>query len=95
MSVFYIIPVSTEIDPADVCHGAVPEQPRNLRGESVSATSIRLTWTAPHTVGSDPVTSYKLYYNDSTCRNNVHLTISPPVSSYLLEHLSPKHSAVS
>jgi len=67
----------------------VPEQPRNLRGEAVSSTSIQLEWSAPHTVGSDPVTSYELYYNDSTRRQNVHLTISPPVNSYLLEDLSP------
>lgn len=72
-----------------VCHAAVPEQPRNLRGEAVSATSILLSWTAPHTVGSDPVTSYELYYNDSTRRQNVHLTISPPVNTYLIEDLSP------
>jgi len=67
----------------------VPEQPRNLRGEAVSATAIQLEWSAPHTVASDPVTSYELYYNDSTRRQNVHLTISPPVDSYLLEDLSP------
>jgi len=67
----------------------VPEQPRDLRGEAVSATAIQLEWSAPHTVGSDPVTSYELYYNDSTRRQNVHLTISPPVNSYLLEDLSP------
>ena len=66
----------------------VPEQPRDLRGEAVSATAIQLEWTAPHTVGSDPVTSYELYYNDSTRRQNVHLTISAPVDSYLLEDLS-------
>ena len=67
----------------------MPEQPRNLRGEAVSSTAIRLEWTAPHTVGSNPVTSYELYYNDSTRRQHVHLTISPPVNSYLLEDLSP------
>jgi len=55
----------------------------------VSATAIQLDWSAPHTVGSDPVTSYELYYNDSTRRQNVHLTIDPPVESYLLEDLSP------
>jgi len=68
---------------------SVPEQPRNLRGEAVSATAIQLEWTAPHTVPSNPVTSYELYYNDSSRRQNVHLTISPPVNSYLLEDLSP------
>lgn len=67
----------------------VPEQPRNLHGEAVSATAIQLEWTAPHTVNSNPVTSYELYYNDSTRRQNVHLTISPPVLSYMLEDLSP------
>jgi len=67
----------------------VPEQPRDLRGEAMSSTTIQLEWTAPHTVGSDPVTSYELYYNDSTRRQNVHLTISAPVNSYLLEDLSP------
>jgi len=67
----------------------VPEQPRDLRGEAVSSTAIQLQWSAPHTIGSDPVTSYELYYNDSTRRQNVHLTISPPVDSHLLEDLSP------
>jgi len=67
----------------------VPEQPRNLRGEVVSSTSIQLSWSAPDTVGSEPVTSYELYYNDSLRRQNVHVTISPPVESYLLEDLSP------
>ena len=55
----------------------------------MSATAIQLSWTAPHTVGSDPVTSYELFYNDSTRRQNVHVTISPPVDSFLLEDLSP------
>jgi len=68
---------------------AVPEQPRDLRGEAVSSTSIRVVWSAPHTVGSDPVTSYKLYYNDSTRRQNVQLTILARVNSYLIEDLSP------
>lgn len=67
----------------------MPEQPRNLRGEVVSSTSIQLSWSAPDTVGSEPVTSYELYYNDSLRRQNVHVTISPPVESYLLEDLSP------
>jgi len=67
----------------------VPEQPRDLRGEAVSPTAIQLEWSAPQTVGSDPVISYELYYNDSTRRQNVHLSISPPVDSHLLEDLSP------
>lgn len=67
----------------------VPEQPRNLRGEAMSPSSIQLHWSAPHTLGLDPITSYELYYNDSTRRQNVHLTISPPVETYLLEDLSP------
>jgi len=72
-----------------VCCAVVPEQPRDLRGEAMSSTAIRLEWIATQTVGSDPVTSYELYYNDSTRRQNVHLTISAPVDSYLLEDLSP------
>jgi len=38
---------------------------------------------------ADNIISYELYYNDSVQRRGVHVTISPPVDTHLLEDLSP------
>jgi len=81
----------------------VPEQPTNLQGEAVSPNSIQLSWDAPqerntawsgtgsqHGVGTPLVIDgYELYYNDSHFRQNVRVTISPPVNSYRLDDLTP------
>jgi len=70
----------------------VPEQPTNLQGESTSPTSIQLTWDEPRERdGGAGVTvdSYELYYNDSHLRQNVRVTIAPPVNSYRLDDLTP------
>ena len=71
---------------------SVPEQPRKLRGEPVSSTSIRLMWDPPENVGgggSDSIDRYELYYNDTVGGRSFHVTVSPPVNTYLLEDLSP------
>lgn len=70
----------------------VPEQPTNLQGEAVSPTSIQLTWDEPRErngAADIEVDSYELYYNDSHLRQNVRVTISPPVNSYRLDDLTP------
>ena len=67
---------------------AVPGQPSNLQGVPVSASEIRLSWD--HPAGpSDSIVSYELYYNESLQRRNVHVTVSPPVNTYLMADLSP------
>lgn len=66
----------------------MPGQPTNLQGVSVSASAIQLTWDAPEDAG-DNIQSYELYYNDSYSRRSIHVTISPPVNSYLLTDLTP------
>ena len=66
----------------------MPEQPTNLQGEPVSPNSIQLTWDAPDDSG-ESIQSYELYYNDSFYRENVHITVSPPRTTYLLEDLTP------
>ena len=75
-----------------VCVGcvtfAVPGQPSNLQGVPMSARDIQLSWDHPVGAG-DSIISYELYYNDSLQRRGVHVTISPPVSTYLLTDLSP------
>lgn len=71
----------------DICF-AVPGQPSNLHGVPASSNSIRLRWDQPADVG-DSIVSYELYYNDSLQRRGVHVTISPPLNSYLLTDLSP------
>ena len=65
----------------------VPGQPSNLQGVPVSANGIQLSWDHP-VGGGDSIISYELYYNDSVQRRGVHVTISPPVNTYLLEDLS-------
>jgi len=54
----------------------------------VSASDIQLSWDHPPG-GGDNIISYELYYNDSVQRRGVHVTVSPPVGTYLLEDLSP------
>ena len=54
----------------------------------MSASDIQLSWDHPPG-GGDNIISYELYYNDSVQRRGVHVTVSPPVSTYLLEDLSP------
>jgi len=74
-----------------VC-AVVPEQPTNLQGESISPTSIQLTWDEPRERDGGAgvaVDSYELYYNDSHLRQNVRVTIAPPVVSYRLDDLTP------
>jgi len=70
----------------------VPEQPTNLQGEAISPTSIQLTWDEPRERDGRAgltVDSYELYYNDSHMRQNVRVTITPPVNSYRLDDLTP------
>jgi len=66
----------------------VPGQPSNLQGVPVSANAIRLSWDHPAGTG-DNIISYELYFNDSVQRRGVHVTISPPANTYLLDDLSP------
>jgi len=54
----------------------------------MSASAIQLSWDHPPGAG-DNIISYELYYNDSLQRRGVHVTISPPVDTYLLADLSP------
>jgi len=70
------------------CFASVPEQPSNVRGETVSSSVIRLTWDLPYTPG-EGLDSYELYYNDSSFKQNVHVTISPPKNTYLMQDLTP------
>lgn len=70
----------------------VPEQPRNLRGKAVSPSSVQLTWDSPETLtgtAGDEIDRYELYYNDTVGGRNVHVTIDPPVTSYLIDDLAP------
>jgi len=67
----------------------VPEQPTNLQGEARSPNSIQLTWDAPEMSPDELIESYELYYNDSHFRQNVHVTISPPLNAHLLTDLTP------
>ena len=70
----------------------VPDAPTNLQGEATSPNSIRLTWDIPETTvqSADAVVeSYELYYNDSHQRQNVHVTVTPARTTYLLEDLTP------
>ena len=69
-------------------YSTVPEQPSKLKGEVLSASSVRLTWDSPETTGEN-IESFELYYNDSDFRQNVHITVVPPVNSYTLEDLTP------
>ena len=70
----------------------VPEQPRKLRGDAPSSTSIRLMWDPPETVGgtaTESIDRYELYYNDTAGDRSFKLTISPPINNILVEDLVP------
>ena len=63
--------------------------PRNFEGQVRSANSIQLTWNEPLSEsGGDSIESYELYYNDTHFRQNVHVTISPTYTTYLLSDLT-------
>ncbi|XP_064626984.1 tyrosine-protein phosphatase Lar-like isoform X3 [Lineus longissimus] len=68
--------------------GGVPTQSKNLQGVAISPNSIQLSWERPEDSG-ESIISYELYYNDSHFRQNVRITITPPVENFLLEDLTP------
>ncbi|XP_076439826.1 receptor-type tyrosine-protein phosphatase delta-like isoform X2 [Babylonia areolata] len=65
----------------------VPYQPLNLHAEPISPNEILVKWDEPQE--ADTITSYELYYNDSHTRQNVRVSIHPPVNNYRLEDLTP------
>ncbi|XP_076462562.1 LOW QUALITY PROTEIN: tyrosine-protein phosphatase Lar-like [Babylonia areolata] len=65
----------------------VPFQPLSLRADPATPNELRVSWLAPHQ--ADSLSSYELYYNDSHTRQNVRLSIQPPVNSYRLQDLTP------
>ncbi|KAL8616015.1 hypothetical protein ACOMHN_014977 [Nucella lapillus] len=65
----------------------VPFQPLSLRADPMSPNELKVSWAAPHQ--AETITSYELYYNDSHSRQNVRLSIQPPVNTYRLEDLTP------
>ncbi|XP_041360358.1 tyrosine-protein phosphatase Lar-like isoform X2 [Gigantopelta aegis] len=65
----------------------VPFQPINLHADPISPNDIEVFWDAPQEV--DSITSYELYYNDSHFRQNVRISINPPVEKYKLTDLTP------
>lgn len=66
----------------------MPGQPINVRGEALSSRVINVTWEAPENPG-DMIESYEVYYNDSQFKQNVHVTIAPPRTSFRMSDLSP------
>lgn len=66
---------------------SVPYQPLNLHAEAMSPNEIIVKWDAPQE--ADSILSYELYYNDSYSRQNIRISIQPPVSNYRLEDLIP------
>eukprot|EP00106_Octopus_bimaculoides_P006172 XP_014773614.1 PREDICTED: receptor-type tyrosine-protein phosphatase F-like isoform X10 [Octopus bimaculoides] len=66
---------------------SVPQQPKNLQALAESANTVHVTWDRPDAM--DNIESYELYYNDSHYRQNVHISIKPPVVSYRLVDLTP------
>ena len=66
----------------------MPLQPKNLQAAEVTANTITLIWDRPDESG-DSIESYELYYNDSHFRQNVRISIKPPVETYVLENLTP------
>ena len=69
------------------CGISVPYQPLNLHAESISPNEILVKWDAPQE--ADSIISYELYYNDSHTRQNVRVSIHPPVNNYRLDDLTP------
>ncbi|XP_052827297.1 receptor-type tyrosine-protein phosphatase S isoform X7 [Octopus bimaculoides] len=65
----------------------LPQQPKNLQALAESANTVHVTWDRPDAM--DNIESYELYYNDSHYRQNVHISIKPPVVSYRLVDLTP------
>ncbi|XP_070195997.1 tyrosine-protein phosphatase Lar-like isoform X3 [Littorina saxatilis] len=65
----------------------VPYQPLNLHADPISPNEILVKWDAPQE--ADSISSYELYYNDSHSRQNVRVSIQPPVNNYRLEDLTP------
>ncbi len=66
---------------------SVPQQPKNLQAIAESPNTVHVTWDRPDAM--DHIESYELYYNDSHYRQNVHISIKPPVISYRLVDLTP------
>ncbi|XP_046366897.1 tyrosine-protein phosphatase Lar-like isoform X5 [Haliotis rufescens] len=65
----------------------VPYQPLNLHADPISANEIDVVWDPPQE--ADSIDSYELYYNDSHFRQNVRLSINPPVAKFRLTDLTP------
>ena len=65
----------------------MPYQPLNLHADAISPNEILVKWDAPQE--ADSIISYELYYNDSHSRQNVRVSIHPPVNNYRLEDLTP------
>ncbi|XP_067679322.1 tyrosine-protein phosphatase Lar-like isoform X10 [Haliotis asinina] len=65
----------------------VPYQPLNLHADAISANEIDVVWDPPQE--ADSIDSYELYYNDSHFRQNVRLSINPPVAKFRLTDLTP------
>jgi netrin-G3 ligand len=65
----------------------VPYQPLNLHADAISPNEILVKWDAPQE--ADVIMSYELYYNDSHTRQNVRVSIHPPVPYYRIEDLTP------
>ncbi|CAH1774763.1 unnamed protein product [Owenia fusiformis] len=66
----------------------VPFTPNNLQGEAISPNEIVLHWERPEESG-ESITSYELRYNDSHFRQNIRISIKPPVETYTLTDLTP------
>lgn len=78
-------PLSDEIQV--MTNPGVPQQPKNLQAIAESPNIVHVTWDRPDAM--DHIESYELYYNDSHYRQNVHISIKPPVISYRLVDLTP------
>ena len=65
----------------------MPYQPLNLHANAAGPNAILVKWDSPNEAES--ITSYELYYNDSYTRQNVRVSIQPPVTNYKLEDLTP------
>ena len=65
----------------------MPYQPLNLHADAISPNEVLVKWDAPQE--ADSIISYELYYNDSHTRQNVRVSIHPPVNNYRLEDLTP------
>lgn len=69
---------------------AVPWSPVELKGEALSPHSIQLHWLPGNGSSVDyGLESFEIYYNDIDYHQNVRLSVSPHVNSYVLEDLTP------